>query len=69
MGQLKVILELLNGKKSITGIVMILAVYLMQQLGIDKSEATNIATNILLATGSVFTAWGYIHRWVKGKKK
>ena len=68
MNLFKMALEVLNGKKMTTGTIIIIAVFVLQQVGIEKSEATNIATNVMLATGSVLTAWGYIHRWIKAKK-
>lgn len=66
---LMALLEAFNGKKTTTGAVMLLAVLVLEQVGIPKNEATTIATNIMLTTGSVITAWGYIHKWIKAKKK
>ena len=69
MNMLKVLVDAINGKKTTTGALMILAVYVLQQIGIEKTEATTIATNSMLFIGSAMTAWGYIHKWIKGRKK
>lgn len=69
MNLFKVIIDLLNGKKLNTGTVIILAVFVLQQLGIEKTEATNIATNVMMGVGGVFMLWGYIHRWIKANKE
>ena len=68
MNILKVILDLLNGKKLNTGTIMILAVIVLQQLGIEKTEATTIATNIMMGIGGAMALWGYIHRLVKSRQ-
>jgi hypothetical protein len=65
---LKVVVGLLNGKKLNTGAVMLLAVFVLQQIGVNESEANEIAQNCLLAFGSILTAWGYAHRLIKAKQ-
>lgn len=70
MNILKALLDLMNGKKLNTGTVIVIAVIVLQQvLGIDKTEATNIATNVMMGVGGVFALWGYIHRLIKARKK
>jgi hypothetical protein len=65
MNILKIVLDLINGKKMNTGMIMIVAVFVLKQLGVADSEANEMATNIMLGVGSVLTAWGYAHRWIK----
>jgi len=67
MNLFKVILDLLNGKKLNTGTIMILAVIVLQHFGIEKTEATTIATNIMMGVGGALALWGYIHRWMKAR--
>jgi hypothetical protein len=66
---IKVVTDLLNGKKLNTGTVIIVLVFIFSQLGIDKTEATQIATSIMLGIGGVMTIWGYIHRVIKDMQK
>ena len=69
MNILKVVLDLLNGKKLNTGTIMILAVIVLKQvLGIDETTANTMATNIMMGVGGFMALWGYIHRLIKAKK-
>ena len=65
MNLIKIIMDLLNGHKLNTGTIIIIAVMVLQQLGIEKEIATQITTNIMLGVGGVFMLWGYIHRIIK----
>jgi hypothetical protein len=65
MNLIKAVLDLLNGKKLNTGTVMVIAVFVLKQLGLDDNTATQTATNIMLGVGGVLTLWGYIHRMIK----
>ena len=65
----KALIRVMNGKKLNTGAVMLLCVFVMQQLGIGESEAKEIFSNGLVFFGSVLTVWGYIHRIIKSRQK
>lgn len=59
----------MNGHKFTTGTIVMIAAVLMQQLlGIEHSEATNIATNIMMGFGGALALVGYIHRIIKAAK-
>lgn len=58
----------MNGLKFTTGTVVVLVAMVMQQfLGIEKTEATNIATNIMMGVGGVLALVGYVHRVIKAQ--
>lgn len=65
---IQALLGAMNGKKLNTGAVMLLVVFVMQQIGIPESEAKEIFANGLVAFGSVLTLWGYIHRLIKANQ-
>jgi hypothetical protein len=58
----------MNGKKMNTGTTMLLAVFVLKQIGMGSDSANNAATQIMLGVGSVLTIWGYIHKLIKNKK-
>jgi len=66
---LKALLDLLNGKKLNTGTIMVIAVVVIKQvLGVSETEATNMATNLMMGVGGVMALWGYVHRLIKAKQ-
>jgi uncharacterized membrane protein YuzA (DUF378 family) len=63
------LLDLLNGKKMNTGTIMVISVIVLQKvLGIGESEATSMATNIMMGVGGVMALWGYVHRLIKARQ-
>lgn len=61
--------ELLNGKKFNTGMLIGFIALILKAIGVDESQTTEIATNIMLGIGAIIAAIGYIHRWIKSLKK
>lgn len=64
----KMIWDLMNGKKLNTGTIIMLAVLALKYFGMDESTATSTATGIMLGVGAVITLVGFIHRWIKAKQ-
>jgi hypothetical protein len=52
-----------------TGTIMILAVFVLKQIGMDDGTANQTATSIMLGVGAVITLWGFIHKLIKNNKK
>jgi hypothetical protein len=69
MNLIKAILDVINGHKMNTGTIMILAVFVLKQIGMDDGTANQTATSIMLGVGAVITLWGFIHKLIKNNKK
>jgi hypothetical protein len=60
--------QIFNGQKLNTGLVMVAAVFVLQQLGLDHSAAVQTASAIMAGIGGVWALIGLIHKYIKGIK-
>jgi uncharacterized membrane protein len=69
MSIIKVLWNLMSGKKFNTATLMIIVVFVLGQFGLEKDAATQMASQIMTGIAGVLALIGFIHRLIKSAKE
>ena len=61
--------DIMNGKKLNTATVIVIIVFVLQQLGLEKDAATQMTSQIMTGIAGVLALIGFVHRLIKSYRE